>query len=417
MSRAEKALLILTVAGLVVIPVVFVQGVFDYFRPIKEIAFRAQAILMVFALAAAITAGGQRLRELFRARMAIAVIAGAVLWTIITTITSTNRLLSVESLVTTICAAALFVCVWYASRWMPPAALLVLVPVAVVNAALVTMQEYGIWNPFQFTIISEGHFTATGLIGNPNDVGAYLAFVALILFALAVHTRGWQRIAAAAGSMIAAGGVFVSLTRAAVIALVAGLFVFGLRRSRKLGLAIVLAFLAALAIASWVNVPGLTRLTRIPARIAQGQWGRVLSYRLSPFVAAAEMFFDRPAIGQGPGTYKFHEMPYRADIADRYTAIESVGVNFGETHNDHLQLLAENGVPGYALFLAALVLIAGTWSARAGPGDRARFAGSIGWPLAVAIFVLCLASFPLQIAVTRHLLLTVAALSIGWRET
>lgn len=395
-------------------------GVYDYFRPIKEIVFRAQSILMFFALATAVAYGGSaRLRELIRARAVAVVAALALIWSIFTTATSTNRLLSAESLVTAVCGILLFVCVWYVSRSVPLAALLILVPVVILNATLVTLQWYDIWNPFHFTVIVEKPFQATALIGNPNEVGAYHLFAAILLLGVAMYTRGWKRWTAAAGCSFAVGAILVSQTRAAIIALGAALVVLGARYSWQRAAAIGLVLAAALTAATFVPIPGLTRLTTLPQFIADAQWNTMLSNRLSPFLAAYEMFRDHPMTGVGPGVFAYEEMPYRVAVERKYgrEMVPAVGVNFGETHNDHLQLLAESGLPGYLLFLAALAILAGRGAHAVIADERARFAAVIGLPLAAGVFVLCLASFPLQIAVTRQLLITAAALIIGWRQS
>jgi len=419
-SFANNSLKLLTIAGLAAIPVIVLPGVYDNFRPIKEIAFRAQSILLFFALAAAVLYGErERLRELAHARAAAIVAALALIWSIITTATSTNRLLSAESLVTAICSVILFAAVWYASRSIPLAALLILVPVVIVNATLVTLQRYGIWNPFHFTVIVEQPFQSTALIGNPNEVGAYHLFAALLLLGVAIHTRGWQRWTAAAGFAFALGAILVSQTRAAILAIAVALVVLGARYSWKRAIAVVLLLGAGLAVATFVPIPGLTRMTRLPQLIAQRQWDTLLSNRLSPFLAAYEMFRDHPVTGVGPGVFAYEEMPYRVAVERKYgqQLVPPTGINFGETHNDHLQLLAESGLPGYLLFLAALAIVAGRGTATAGMDPRTRFAVTIGLPLAAAIVVLGLASFPLQIAVTRQLLLTAAALIVGWRAS
>lgn len=419
-SFAHNSLKILTIAGLAAIPTVVMTGVYDYFRPIKEIVFRAQSILMLFALAVAVAYGGSaRLRELVRARAVVIVLGLALIWSIITTATSTNRLLSAESLVTAVCSVILFIGVWYISRSMRLAALLILVPVVIVNSTLIALQRYDVWNPFRFTVVLTESYWSTALIGNPNDVGAYHLFAALILLGVALHRRGWQRLAAAAGFAFAVRAILVSEARAAILALGAAVVVLAARQSWKRATVVALVLAAGVGIASYVPIPGLTRLTQLPAFISEQRWDRLLSNRLSPFLAAYEMFLDRPVTGVGPGVYAYEEMPYRVNVEREYgqRLVPTVGVNFGETHNDHLQLLAETGLPGYLLFLAGLAIVARYGGAGPPSDERGRFAATIGLPLAAAIFVLCLASFPLQIAVTRHLLLTIAALIVGWRAS
>jgi small-conductance mechanosensitive channel len=98
-------------------------------------------------------------------------------------------------------------------------------------------------------------------------------------------------------------------------------------------------------------------------------------------------------------------------------------MSFAETHNDHLQVAAETGLPGYAIFLSALFVLA--WPSRrraviasgaAVPPQTVRrsFAHAFRAPLAAAFFVAALAQFPLQLAAPRLAFITLAALAVGW---
>jgi O-antigen ligase len=88
-------------------------------------------------------------------------------------------------------------------------------------------------------------------------------------------------------------------------------------------------------------------------------------------------------------------------------------MNWGEVHNDHLQVAAETGLPGYALFLGAIAICAGKRRTIASTAESA-FARAMRWPLATLIFVLCLAQFPLELAAPRLMLLTIGALCLTW---
>ena len=99
-------------------------------------------------------------------------------------------------------------------------------------------------------------------------------------------------------------------------------------------------------------------------------------------------------------------------------------MNFGEVHNDHLQVASETGLPGYALFLAALVLVASaTWRPRTVPAEkeddrsRATFVRLLALPLAVSMFILALAQFPLELVAPTHAYLWAAAAIVAWRES
>jgi O-antigen ligase len=101
---------------------------------------------------------------------------------------------------------------------------------------------------------------------------------------------------------------------------------------------------------------------------------------------------------------------------DRYprTLRGTTGTNFGEVHNDHAQLLAETGLPGYLLFLAAIFAIVRAVRERKTTDARSSIARGIALPLAGTLLVLGLAQFPLYVTITRQLLVTMAGLLIGW---
>lgn len=403
-------------------PLVFIPGLIEIFRSPKEILMRTEAIVGAFALVAAVVYGGTaRLRELVRARAVVAVVAGTLLWAVVTTFTSTHRMLSIDSLVTAVASVVLFVCVWYIAPKIPAKALLVLVPAVVLNAILIALQGFQIWNPFRFsTEYDVEHLLATGMIGNPNDVGAYFALSSLILLLASPVLGGrWRWISLAAG-IVAACGLLLSQARTALLALGAAMILIGMRRSYKAAVAVIVLLAAALAVGAFLRVPVITRLVQLPRHAMKGEWNIVLSDRMPAFLAAAEMFRDHPLVGVGPGVYKFHFFDYRIAVTEKYPAgvVRAAGVNFSEVHNDHLQFLAETGLPGYALFFAALLILAGRWKhGGEDQSERARLASALGLPLAGCLFVLALAFFPLQIAITRHLLITVSALILGWRST
>jgi len=100
-------------------------------------------------------------------------------------------------------------------------------------------------------------------------------------------------------------------------------------------------------------------------------------------------------------------------------------VNFGEVHNDHLQILAETGLPGYGLLLASVLTILGlenvfrtqTRKNRNEPELLKHALGrNLRLPIVVVFMLLALAQFPLQIAAPRFVFLTLGALSVGWDD-
>jgi len=154
--------------------------------------------------------------------------------------------------------------------------------------------------------------------------------------------------------------------------------------------------------------------------VAHRDYQHLFSERLPPFLSAVDMTRDHPLAGVGPGNFKYHYMAYRVGLRGRYPDrwLRGFAMNWGEVHNDHLQVAAETGLPGYVLFLLAIGIGSGIVERRrvhtGASSPEASFARAFRWPLATAVFVICLAQFPLEIAAPRLVILTLAALCVTW---
>ena len=399
-ASAEHAIVFALGAGLLLTATV-VSGGAERFRLVKEVVFRGEALVLVALLAFWATSGQRTWKVSWRPEyfLALAIVA----WVAITTVTSTNRVLSADPLITVGAAAVIFFATSLAAR---PRLLDVLMAACSINAVAVILQESKIWMPFPPAPGQPAHYSSVGLLGNANDVGTYLAAPAVVAVAVAVTSSGKRRWIYGAVAVLLAGGIFASATRTAVVAMVAGLIVFGLVHSRRAAMIV----LAALVIFALVVLSPATTLGRGVRELGHAAVNRDLqtlfSERLVPFLTAIDMTRDHPLLGVGPGCFKYHYMPYRVGLFGRYPDAWTKGypMNWGEVHNDHLQVAAETGLPGYALFLAAIALCAG-------PKKNA-----LRWPLAAAIFVLTLAQFPLELAAPRLVLLTLAALAPTWSQ-
>lgn len=259
---------------------------------------------------------------------------------------------------------------------------------------------------------------ATALLGNPNIVGSYMVLMAVIFAAAAVRSGGARRAWQAFGALTAATGVLVSQTRTAVIALVAGVFLLAIGRSMKRAIIVLTAVVALLGIAAALKMPAITKLLKLPRTVAARGVMYATSGRALPALVALEMIRDHPVTGLGPGTFKAQYMSYALPVIDgRQLPAGIVSVNYGEAHNDHLQIVAETGFPGYLLFLALVVVLVSRIRATQGRDPRERVARGMIVPLAGTLLVLCLAQFPLYVPITRHLLVTMAGLLMGWSRT
>ena len=411
------ALAWLVIAGVVLVPLAFVYDSLDRFHVIKESITRAEALVGLLLLVAAAAFGStDRLRAMLGERMVVAVVAAGVAWAVITTALSTHRLLSIESLVTVLTSALVFLIAWHAAPRVSLVVLLLLVPVVLVNVVVQSLQEYGIYQPFRGGEDLPLHLRAVALIGNPNVVGTYMALVAILLAAAATAVQGWRRWLCAFGGLVASAGVIVSGTRTAVIALVVGLVVLALHLSLKYALVTAVALVVLFGIAAAQNVAVVERILELPKRFRAEGLETVTSGRGTPALAAWLMFRDHPLSGVGPGAFRYHYMDYQ--IRARAAAPELLRghwfTNYGEAHNDHLQILAEGGLLGYVLFLAGVFVVIRQTRRSDADDARAAVARRVAIPAAATFLVLCLAQFPLYIAVSRHLLVTMAGLLVGW---
>lgn len=410
-------------AGVVLIPVLYTGGAIDAFRLPKEMAFRAEAFALLLVGVFAATAPRASWRDALAAlpRREWYLLAAIAMWSVVTTVTSTNRPLSEASLIT---LAASFV-IYIATRLVAPRlrlpVLFVVFAGAFANAVAVTLQELHVWNPFVFPTEFTGHGRSVGLLGNPNDVGTLLAGPAVVALVAAVSVRGWQRrllYGSAAGILFA--GIAMSRTRSAMVAFVAGTIVAALLRPWRQAVAVVglLLVFGTVALRPSTGLSGYFR-TLLPAA-RNRDYPVLFSERLVPFLSAIEMVRARPVTGVGPGSFKYQFMMTRMTLEKRYPEAWTRGwpMNFGETHNDHLQVAAETGLPGYVLFACAIALLAIPTRRRSDVGNpptAEQTAGhAIRTPLAATFFVIAIAQFPLQIAAPRLMFLTLAAIAISW---
>jgi len=408
------------------VPVVY-SGGFDVFNLPKELAFRAEAILLLAALA--FWAAAKRCTWSLRAaRPATIVVAAVVAWAAITTLTSTNRALSADTLITIAAAAAIFLATLLAAQTAPVSAVDVVMIGACANAALVIVQELKIWSPFVHEATTSAQYASGGFLGNTNYIGAYLAAPALAAIVLTVVAAGRRRWIYAAVATLLVVALILSATRTALAALIAGLMVFAFRSRRgapaMLG---VVAVIAVLTISPRMPLGAKARELIDAAKTRD--YEQLFSERLLPSLAAIDMIRDHPLLGVGPGCFRFNFMSYRLRLGEHYPAAWTRGYPgyWSAVHDDHLEVAAETGLPGYALFLAAIVAGAGLRGrgvARSrGPARRetprprvleSSFARAMRWPLAALVFVLCLAQFPLELAAPRLALITLGALCMGW---
>ncbi|MGK2855605.1 MAG: O-antigen ligase family protein [Thermoanaerobaculia bacterium] len=398
----------------------------ETFRIPKDLLLRAEGVLLLAVAAVGLAAGALSLRRVPWKSPAVVLSALAVGWATATALASTNQPLSAFSLLAIIPATVIFLATFLVARGRGLELLTPLMWAGALNCILYLSQLLGIFNPIQFTAAFRGHNAATGFLGNANDVGSALLPIAIAAVAKAFadsehKLRNWL----VAGLLTLT--VFVSVSIAAIGALVVALVAMTLLLDWRKTVVVLLALAIVGTIAAASYKPFRFRVDDIVKATREGSFDRLLSGRLASFSSAINMLRDHPLTGTGPGTFGWNYMPYKIEVTDanpepfRRTAAASF--NFDEVHNDHLEILAETGVPGYAVFLAALAWLAlGSVRRRSGD-DAAEHGPTETWarlaslPLASGLAVLALAQYPLQLASATSVTLFVAALAVAWRPS
>jgi len=404
----------------VITPLFVVQGAHDSFRLPKDGLFRAEAIVLVaLYLAAAIVRaprpGGIRWRK-----PDIAVPLAIIGWLVVATIASTNLTLSVDALITA-CAATVvfFATLGFARRRGFKTLFVILIP-AVINAIIGALQEFDIWQPFHAPPGVTHHQRSTALIGNPNDAGGYLAAAALAAVVGAIVNREYRRHFTVAAVLLTVG-LIINQTLTALVAFgVAALLAFAMR-SRGKALVAAGGAVIVIGIAFIAFAPMRQRVTNMRAWLRAGDYNAILTSRGAPFVAAALMARDHPFTGVGPGCFAWQYFPYKIEAEKRMPSLRQSytrGTNYAEVHNDHLQTLAETGVPGYLIFLfAAGSLAMMSWPRPAAiPDDRREFTRMLALPLTAEFLILAIAQFPLELTAVRGQFIFLAALCAAWMD-
>jgi O-antigen ligase len=419
----ELATFALVTAGALALPLVFRRDPSAMFRLPKAIFLRAEAILLISVALAAIVAGAPIPRPRWRDPWLLLPLAALAAFVLLT-LTSTNREQSIGALGSAIATAAVFFATVAAARsggWLLVAAPLA---AAVTNALLVIVEETKLWMPFGVQAGLPHHLQCNALIGNPNEVGGYLGAAALVIIAvIATRERAdrWnvRDILVAALLVIA---LIACQTLTAILAFVAAVFVMIVISSWRNAVRVAaVAVIVGVLLVSLV-APFRHRAINAVIWIRTGDYNALATDRLTPFVAAWSMFTDHPLTGVGPGAFAWQYYDYKIHAEQRYPSLRQAynrGVNFGEVHDDHLQALAEGGVIGYGAFLA-LIGALGFLSFTIPPGApdwRRRFVHHLALPLAVFWIVLSIAQFPMETTVIRALVVHLAALCVGWRNS
>lgn len=258
-----------------------------------------------------------------------------------------------------------------------------------------------------------GYFMrASGTYFCPNHFAALLEIV--IPFALALLFTGSAgvplRLLAGYSLILLLPVMFLTQSRSGWIGTAAGVVVTALllaaRRSRKLLLVLALLLPLVLAAAAGIlwTVSPMVRERVVGASL--GAPDSAVRARLETWEDTVRMIRDRPWTGFGPGSFQWVFPSYKTRGGQML---------YNYTHNEYLQLLAENGVIGLAL-IAALVLGVvvrllrriGTVARDKDAGLIAGLLGSLAAVLAHAVF-----DFNLHLFSNNHILVLLAGVVVA----
>ncbi|MEV7097900.1 O-antigen ligase family protein [Amycolatopsis sp. NPDC051045] len=211
-----------------------------------------------------------------------------------------------------------------------------------------------------YSLVAEGEARASGPQPDPNDLAYFL--VAAVPLLAALHRRGRGPALTAAGIVLVAGAT-ATFSRGGALGLTAAVGWLLLRRVVPWRvLAFAAAAVAGLGLGAWAFAgPQLDRALQEKSFIAASN----VDTRELRWQAAARMLTAHPVLGVGPGGFREHYAAesHNAEV-DEQTPV---------AHNMYLEVAAELGLPGFALFagVVATAAVASERTARrAGPGPR-----------------------------------------------
>ncbi len=198
---------------------------------------------------------------------------------------------------------------------------------------------------------------ATGTVGDPNELAAALIVGLAVAMAFAAnrHFNVRQRALAGVAATLCLTGILISLSRGGLIGLAAALVIAvvvgGRWRRRVLGLGGALALLAVGYFAFFASLPAQERVLNISGGNGSG--------RLELWTVGLRMIEAHPVNGVGTGQFQLSSVHYllRPGLFESGTYILSTPK---VAHNTYLNIAAELGVVGGALFVAILVLCLGS---------------------------------------------------------
>ena len=208
---------------------------------------------------------------------------------------------------------------------------------------------YGLLNPPQ-NVAYYDVTRVSGTIGDPNELAAVLVGGTVLAAALAATLKNSPllRLGAAGASALCAAGIFLSLSRGGLVALgfslVAAVVVAGRRwRGQAVALAVVIAAGGFVYFGFYASTGAASRVTSFGSGTG----------RTDIWTVGWRMVEAHPANGVGVGNYQTSAVHYLLQpgvILRPEFIVDTPKV----AHNTYLQVLAELGIVGMAMFVAII---------------------------------------------------------------
>jgi len=229
---------------------------------------------------------------------------------------------------------------------------LIVMAVVQVGVGVVQFTEHNQWMPLPWAQRRDDWWRASGLFISPNHFAGYLEIIALMGLSLVVWGRisivgrlliGYAALCCIAGIAISGSrGGYLSFTFGACIFMILTLLAWKRLRPRKFAaIASISAAAGVLLFAGIVYM--MFQSTTVKERFLQINDPE--NMRLQLWSAALQQFEQSPLIGTGAFSYLYYGRMFR----DPSVQNDPIHV-----HNDYLQLLADYGLIGAALFLLLL---------------------------------------------------------------
>ncbi|RMG59821.1 MAG: O-antigen ligase family protein, partial [Deltaproteobacteria bacterium] len=187
-----------------------------------------------------------------------------------------------------------------------------------------------------------------GTFFNPNFLGSFYSLVILVFLSPYLtrgraRTRGAEALLSAVVLLAALSGLFLTRSRGATVALLAGLAVLFVSRFSWKGFFLLIALLLLL-----ILLPN-------PVRERFASSSDVYSYaRLNIYRTGLLVFGENP-LGIGLGNFKYYYKEFALPV---YGAVSLFGKKAKTLHSEHLQVLVEAGIVGALIYLSLVLFLA-----------------------------------------------------------